>query len=325
VDGPVSDDTLWKTLLTRDLDEVRSLTDDLFGFPTQWRPGGRSDEFSFRVGGVKLGPLTVGDGMCGVDLGVRVENLESSYALVIPSKIVGVQQQGPIVAATPSNAVLLRPCGGYELTWPRETSVLSVTVDRAVLENEVGSSSALRAGHPGIDLTTPLARGWLSLVRVLLREVDDPHSRVRQPDMARRWSQLVVNGLAILLDEPHQEERVRRTRLLRPRPVKHALDVMHANPAHPFTLAELARAAGVGPRTLQHAFHRYVGMSPLSYLRDLRLSQAHDDLGQADPRETSVGEIAYRCGFTHLGRFAGVYRTRYGVSPSQTLHGRRLQ
>jgi AraC-like DNA-binding protein len=32
--------------------------------------------------------------------------------------------------------------------------------------------------------------------------------------------------------------------------------------------------------------------------------------------------VAMRWGFTHLGRFAGAYRDRYGVTPSQTLRDR---
>jgi AraC-like DNA-binding protein len=37
----------------------------------------------------------------------------------------------------------------------------------------------------------------------------------------------------------------------------------------------------------------------------------------------SVSEVAFRWGFTHLGRFAGAYKERFGVPPSQTLRERR--
>jgi transcriptional regulator GlxA family with amidase domain len=94
---------------------------------------------------------------------------------------------------------------------------------------------------------------------------------------------------------------------------------MHAEPWRAFSAAELAGVAGVGVRVLQESFRQHVGMSPMAYLRRLRLDGVHAELSRADPWRVSVSEVAYRWGFTHLGRFAGAYRARYGVSPSQTL------
>jgi len=105
----------------------------------------------------------------------------------------------------------------------------------------------------------------------------------------------------------------------RPRPVKRTLDAMHAEPWQQFTAADLAGIAGVGVRVLQESFRQHVGMSPLAYLRRLRLEGVHAELLRGDPWQMTVSEVAHRWGFTHLGRFAGAYRARYGVSPSQTL------
>jgi transcriptional regulator GlxA family with amidase domain len=70
---------------------------------------------------------------------------------------------------------------------------------------------------------------------------------------------------------------------------------------------------------LQESFRRHVGVPPLTYLRRLRLEGVHAELSRAGPGQVSVSEVATRWGFTHLGRFAGAYRQRYGVTPSQTL------
>jgi hypothetical protein len=40
---------------------------------------------------------------------------------------------------------------------------------------------------------------------------------------------------------------------------------------------------------------------------------------RADSEEVTVSAVANRWGFTHLGRFAGIYRAMYGAPPSQTL------
>jgi transcriptional regulator GlxA family with amidase domain len=98
---------------------------------------------------------------------------------------------------------------------------------------------------------------------------------------------------------------------------------MHADPGRQFTATDLAACAGVGIRVLQESFKQHLGMPPLTYLRRLRLDGVHHDLSHGDPWQVSVSEVAARWGFTHLGRFAGAYRARFGESPSQTLRDRR--
>jgi transcriptional regulator GlxA family with amidase domain len=100
---------------------------------------------------------------------------------------------------------------------------------------------------------------------------------------------------------------------------------MHAHADHPFTPAALARVAGCSVRSLQEGFRRHIGLSPLQYLRQVRLEHARHDLVSADADDTTVTDIACHWGFTHLGRFAGTYRTKYGRSPSDTLHGPRTK
>ena len=87
----------------------------------------------------------------------------------------------------------------------------------------------------------------------------------------------------------------------------------------PVTVGELSRVAGVSERTLRTAFHRVVGRSPKQHLIRRRLCAAHDALCAADPRATTVTDVAMACGFFELGRFAGRYRDAFGEVPSHTL------
>jgi hypothetical protein len=47
----------------------------------------------------------------------------------------------------------------------------------------------------------------------------------------------------------------------------------------------------------------------------------HDALCAANPRTTTVTDIATAYGFFELGRFAGRYRNTFGEVPSRTLRG----
>lgn len=109
-----------------------------------------------------------------------------------------------------------------------------------------------------------------------------------------------------------------RPRSIAPRHVKRAIEFMHANLLSPLTLEDLAGAAGVSARSLQLGFRQVHDMSPMDFLRRLRLHEAHRDLAEA-PFGTSVANIAYKWGFAHHGLFSANYKKMFGVSPSSTL------
>ena len=108
-----------------------------------------------------------------------------------------------------------------------------------------------------------------------------------------------------------------------PRRLRKAIEWLEADPARAWTVSEIAAACGVPPRTLQRQFRRYMGQMLMAFVRDMRLNHARFEILRACGAE-SVTEIAGRCGFTHLGRFAASYRARFGESPSATLRRHQI-
>lgn len=105
---------------------------------------------------------------------------------------------------------------------------------------------------------------------------------------------------------------------LQPRAVRRAMDAMHANVGHRWTIAELAAVAGTSGRTLQRQFLTFLGKTPREMLREIGFKRARRELLQG-AAGLKVMDVAMRCGFPHFGRFAVAYRRRYGETPSQTL------
>jgi AraC-like DNA-binding protein len=101
------------------------------------------------------------------------------------------------------------------------------------------------------------------------------------------------------------------------RHLKRAEEFMRANAALPITLLDIAKAADVAPRTLQLAYKRAFGISPIRALTRERLKRVRFDL-IAELGQRSVTEIAFRWGFNHLGRFAAEYRREFGECPHET-------
>jgi len=127
-------------------------------------------------------------------------------------------------------------------------------------------------------------------------------------------------ALRLLAAFPHRPVRM-PTEILRPRNAHllRAAEFVHAFASSPISLTDIATAAALTPRALQLAFRRHFGLTPLGYLRDVRLDRARDELLRAEPSGTTISAVAARWGFLNAGRFAGAYAQRFGEYPLETL------
>ncbi|MCQ6963977.1 helix-turn-helix transcriptional regulator [Aromatoleum toluolicum] len=103
-----------------------------------------------------------------------------------------------------------------------------------------------------------------------------------------------------------------------PRHVRFAEDYIRTHADEPITIELLTGLTGVSGRTLYSGFQKFRGITPMRYLRDVRMEHARSDL-QDPARPHSVTEVATRWDFFQLGRFASEYRKRYGECPATTL------
>lgn len=103
-----------------------------------------------------------------------------------------------------------------------------------------------------------------------------------------------------------------------PRHVARAYDFMIARAEEPITLQDITKASGVSQRALHDGFKRFKGASPMACLRAIRMQHARQALLEAE-EGADVTQIAHRCGFLHMGRFAKSYHDIFKERPSQTL------
>ncbi|MGI5499161.1 ANTAR domain-containing protein [Lentzea sp. CA-135723] len=102
--------------------------------------------------------------------------------------------------------------------------------------------------------------------------------------------------------------------------VRRAIAFIEANADRPIGLADVAAAARVSPRSVEQAFQRHLGTTPMAHLRRVRLDGARADLRASGTEDTALGRIATRWGYHRPAAFAAHYRATYGVTPQQTLH-----
>ncbi|MEV4124414.1 AraC family transcriptional regulator [Nocardia sp. NPDC049707] len=97
--------------------------------------------------------------------------------------------------------------------------------------------------------------------------------------------------------------------------VGHALRLLHAEPAAPWTVAALAEHTAVSRSTLAKRFTDLVGEPPLTYLTHWRMALAADLLLERDA--ATVADIARTVGYADPFGFSAAFKRVRGVNPSE--------
>lgn len=93
-----------------------------------------------------------------------------------------------------------------------------------------------------------------------------------------------------------------------------AIRLLHHDPAYPWTVAELAAAAGMSRASLARRFTEVVGEPPLTFLTNWRITLAADLL--AEPGVT-IGAVAKQVGYSTPYALSTAFKRVRGVSPKE--------
>jgi AraC-like DNA-binding protein len=173
-----------------------------------------------------------------------------------------------------------------------------------------------------IDLLTSGAQTVMQVLRVIDTASAQQGGLLAYPLATQRLEDVLVQSLLFAQPHNYSEALASPAPAAGARPVTQAVELLRENPAHPWSVTELARAVSVSGRSLQDGFRRTLNTTPMAYLRRLRLEKVRDELTSAEPATITVTEAAARWGFAHLGRFAAAYRSEFSERPSQTLRQR---
>jgi AraC family ethanolamine operon transcriptional activator len=132
-------------------------------------------------------------------------------------------------------------------------------------------------------------------------------------DSILRLTYKVLNQTTPVVEHPvNQSKRTQGVRLV--------IDYLHHYAAQVPTIPELCNIAKLSERNLQYGFNEYLGVTPIRYLRLVRLNGVKRDLLLSHPKKDRIVDIALNWGFIELGRFAGEYRQLFQELPSATLN-----
>jgi AraC-like DNA-binding protein len=211
--------------------------------------------------------------------------------------------------------------------WSDGSSQYIVRIERE--EMEAAIRDAFGSSHSNVRFKRvyrdPGIAVWLNQV---FRTLNDTHESgggvLRHQQVSHHLGQTVLMMLLTGLEHSIPGS----TSCLEPRwvpyYVRRAEKYFNQNFVDNVTMEDVAAAAGVSTRTLFYGFHRWLGTTPMKYLRDLRLDVARNELSNGRTGSAVVSSAALVAGFTNFGQFSKLYRARFGEKPSTSLMRARL-
>jgi AraC-like DNA-binding protein len=92
-----------------------------------------------------------------------------------------------------------------------------------------------------------------------------------------------------------------------------ALKLIYNNPAHPWTVANLAAAVGSSRAVFASRFAEQVGEPPIAFLTSWRLALAADLLRSS---QATIAAVARQVGYSTPFALSSAFKRAYGVSPN---------
>lgn len=227
------------------------------------------------------------------------------------------------------DVVMTRPGAcEFELVTPDAHEIYGIVVQRDALQasatrlgcqpdwHSLGQAELLKVDHQGLQDCRQHIHGLLALAAQASGAHNHAALQLRQ--------EAVLVALLAMLDEGEIEAEAGASFLRRRRIVNDAREFAMAHQDSPVTVPMLCEAVHVSRRTLQYCFEDVLGMSPMNYLRSLRLNGVRRALCQGDGSRTvgSIGDIAAAWGFANFSQFSCDYKKLFGQSPSAMLQAR---
>jgi AraC-like DNA-binding protein len=288
------------------------------------------DEFLLapRLSAVELPHLTIGYVRFGTEASVDPGDLVAYHVNVpLQGTVVSVCGEQKAVASPGMAAVFSPRRHTYLPRWGAGAAQLCIKLDRNTVEQELAALMGRPVVKP-IDfrLGLPIDKGpgkrWLGLLGSLLEYVDShPTAGRASARHLELLEQSLISGLLLAQLHSYTDDlgdgagsTAQQSSLDR------VIETVTSSPEDLYSLTDLSRLASLSARGLQYAFQERFGVSPMQFVRQVRLDRAFKELSNGT---RPVADVAYRLGFSNLGRFARAYQARFGELPSDTVAAAR--
>jgi transcriptional regulator GlxA family with amidase domain len=186
---------------------------------------------------------------------------------------------------------------------------------RATIHWEMDDS--MREAFPEVELTERLfeidhnrltCAGEAASTDMMLNLLSSVHGK----SVAAAVAAQVLHGRIRSPEEPQAPLSIRTG--TRNKHLLQAIELMESHEDARLDIEEVAQRAGCSRRQLERLFQSKVGVSPVTYYRNLRLDRARQLFFETN---LNLMEISIACGFANSNTLSSAYKRRFGRSPTK--------
>lgn len=282
----------------------------------------KNSEFSATMHHVKTGLLSLSRLEYGADVHIEPDYLDHFYLIQIPVQgYAEIEYAKQKFISYTRVASIISPDLPLKMRWKKDAPQLMLKINKSDFLHHVQQNLPHYENtpifNPKLDFSTLGGSYFLQLMTTLIDALSVKNHPLHHPIALKQFESSLFNAL-LYGQENDALNAINRyqEKLVSPHFIKRTECYIRENLHEPLNIEILAKNAGVSTRTLFSGFKNFLGTTPMAYLKDLRLEKAHQELRNSEYQ--SVTDIAYKWGFTHLGRFSQEYKRRYGELPSST-------
>ncbi|WP_339673224.1 AraC family transcriptional regulator [Dasania marina] len=252
--------------------------------------------------------------------------LDDFYLLQLPlnNSTATVHTCGQEVLSHSEVATVINPSEKTSMVWNEGCQQLMVQIKRSSIEQALGRLSRCNITKPLVfDPLISLSDNrrmdsWWRYIKCMVSDIDEGSFSYLGTAEKKNIEKTIVANLLHALPHNYSSLLEVSQHTIAPKHVKQAEAFMLENLSVPINIVDLVEVCGVSARSLFDAFKRFRGVTPMKRLQKFRLEQAHQCLMAAKSDDT-VTDILTQLGVSQLGRFAAIYKSAYGETPSQTV------
>ncbi|MES9815386.1 MAG: AraC family transcriptional regulator [Candidatus Thiodiazotropha sp.] len=311
---------------TRDPSRACAHLSSLFR-PHKLRLSRHNDDIRFTHNRIELDGLSINTLSYGKEITIDApNNLADSYLVKFTLQGHSEVNQSHNSCTTQAGTIcVLNPSMPLKDRMSEDFQMMIVQIQEKLLYAHLAKELGVEVNRP-LDFQTvsvsmdTRAASFTRLTGLLCDDLSNQCSDFKHAHINKQLGQVLMSLL--LMEIPHTYSNFLRQSTLTPAPyfVRLAEDYIHAHLCEQLLLDQLSAVAGVSGRSLQLAFKKHRGVSPMEYIRNCRLDRARELLQKRSA--SNITQIALDCGFNHLSKFSNYYKLRFGELPSDTWSGK---